>query len=31
MQAALAAGQEPEGEALEGFADDAFEESEWQW
>lgn len=31
MQAAMAAGQKPEGELLEGFADDTFEESEWQW
>lgn len=31
MQAALAAGQEPESELLEGFADTDFEESEWQW
>jgi antitoxin MazE len=31
MQAALAAGQEPEGELLEGFSDEAFEETEWQW
>ena len=30
MQAAQAAGQEPEGELLEGFSD-AFEETEWQW
>ena len=30
MQAALAAGQAPEGELLEGFSD-AFEETEWQW
>ena len=29
MQAALAAGQEPEGELLEGFADNS--EDEWQW
>jgi len=29
MQAALAIGQEPEGELLEGFADGA--EDEWQW
>jgi antitoxin MazE len=29
MQAALAAGQEPEGELLEGFADSS--EDEWQW
>ena len=29
MQAALAAGQEPEGELLEGFTDSA--EDEWQW
>ena len=31
MQAALAAGPEPEGELLEGFADPDFEETEWQW
>lgn len=31
MQAAKAAEQEPEGELLEGFSDDAFEETEWQW
>ncbi len=31
MQAALAAGQEPKDELLEGFADTDFEESEWQW
>ena len=31
MQAALAAGPAPEGEWLEGFADPAFEEGEWQW
>ncbi|RZJ62108.1 MAG: AbrB/MazE/SpoVT family DNA-binding domain-containing protein [Hymenobacter sp.] len=31
MQAALAAGQAPEGELLEGFADTDFEENEWQW
>ncbi len=30
MQAALAAGEEPEGELLEGFSDPVFEE-EWQW
>ena len=30
MQAAQAAGQEPEGELLEGFSD-TFEETEWQW
>lgn len=30
FQHALAQGQSPEGELLEGFADD-FEESEWQW
>lgn len=29
MQAALAAGQEPEGELLEGFTDSS--EDEWQW
>ena len=31
MQAAQAAGQEPDDELLEGFSDDAFEETEWQW
>ena len=31
FQHALAQGQAPEGELLEGFADDAFEETEWQW
>ena len=31
MQAAQATGQESEGELLEGFADVAFKESEWQW
>ena len=31
MQAALATGQEPEGELLEGFTDEAFEDGEWQW
>ncbi|RZJ61741.1 MAG: AbrB/MazE/SpoVT family DNA-binding domain-containing protein [Hymenobacter sp.] len=31
MQAALADGQEPEGELLEGFSDTEFEDSEWQW
>lgn len=31
MQAAQATGQEPEGELLEGFSDDYFEETEWQW
>ena len=31
MQAAQAAGQEPDGELLEGFFDDTFEETEWQW
>ena len=30
MQAAQAAGQEPEGELLEGFSD-SFENTEWQW
>lgn len=29
MQAALAAGQKPEGELLEGFTDSS--EDEWQW
>jgi antitoxin MazE len=29
MQAALASGQEPEGELLEGFTDSS--EDEWQW
>ena len=31
MKAAVAVGQEPEGELLEGFSDEAFEEPEWQW
>ncbi|MBD2770532.1 AbrB/MazE/SpoVT family DNA-binding domain-containing protein [Hymenobacter sp. BT664] len=31
MQAAVAAGQEPAGELLEGFSDGVFEENEWQW
>lgn len=31
MQAAIASGQEPQGELLEGFADADFEEGEWQW
>lgn len=31
MQAALAAGQEPESELLEEFDDELFEEQEWQW
>ncbi len=31
MQTALAAGQEAEGELLEGFSDADFEETEWQW
>lgn len=31
MQAALADGQEPEGELLEGFSDAEFEDGEWQW
>ena len=31
MQAAIAAGQEPEAELPEGFSDTAFEDSEWQW
>ena len=31
MQAALAAGQAPEGELLEGISDDSFEAEEWQW
>ena len=30
MQAALTAGEEPEGELLEGFSDRVFEE-EWHW
>ena len=30
FQQAIAQGQAPEGELLEGFADD-FEETEWQW
>lgn len=31
FQHAIAQGQVPEGELLEGFSDDAFEEVEWQW
>ncbi|MGI4866892.1 MAG: AbrB/MazE/SpoVT family DNA-binding domain-containing protein [Janthinobacterium lividum] len=31
MQTALADGQEPEGELLEGFSDAEFEDGEWQW
>lgn len=31
MQAAVSGGQEPEGELLEGFSDDSFEEEDWQW
>jgi len=31
MQAALAEGQEPEEELLEGFATADFEDGEWQW
>ena len=31
MQAALAAGQEPESEILERFGDEVLEEQEWQW
>lgn len=31
FQAAVAAGQEPESELLEGFADTAFEDDEWTW
>ena len=31
FQHALAQGQAPEGELLEGFSDEAFEETEWQW
>ena len=31
FRAALAAGPAPEGELLEGFADPAFEDTEWQW
>ena len=31
MQAALVVGQTPEGELLEGFSDEDFEENEWQW
>jgi antitoxin MazE len=31
FQQAIAQGQAPEGELLEGFADEAFEETEWQW
>jgi antitoxin MazE len=31
FEAALAAEPAPEGELLEGFADAAFEDDEWQW
>lgn len=31
FQNAIAQGQAPEDELLEGFSDDAFEETEWQW
>jgi hypothetical protein len=31
MQAALAAGQEPESVLMEEFQDTVFEEDEWQW
>jgi antitoxin MazE len=31
FQQAIAQGQAPEGELLEGFPDEAFEETEWQW
>jgi antitoxin MazE len=31
FQQAIAQGQVPEGELLEGFADDMFEAMEWQW
>lgn len=31
FQHAIAQGQAPEGELLEGFADETFEETEWQW
>ena len=31
FQNAIAQGQAPEGEFLEGFSDEAFEETEWQW
>ncbi|WP_345109246.1 AbrB/MazE/SpoVT family DNA-binding domain-containing protein [Hymenobacter algoricola] len=31
FQQAIAQGQAPEGELLEGFSDEAFEETEWQW
>ncbi|TGE18346.1 AbrB/MazE/SpoVT family DNA-binding domain-containing protein [Hymenobacter elongatus] len=30
FQQAIAQGQAPEGELLEGFSDEAFEETEWQ-
>ena len=31
FQQAIAQGPAPEGELLEGFSDEAFEETEWQW
>jgi antitoxin MazE len=31
FQHAIAQEPAPEGELLEGFADDSFEEAEWQW
>ena len=31
FQQAIAQGQAPEGELLEGFSDESFEETDWQW
>ena len=31
FQQAVAQGQAPEGELLEGLSDETFEETEWQW
>lgn len=31
LPARLAQGQAPEGELLEGFSDEAFEETQWHW
>lgn len=31
FQHAISQGQAPEGALLEGFSDEAFEETEWQW
>ncbi|MBC6613318.1 AbrB/MazE/SpoVT family DNA-binding domain-containing protein [Hymenobacter sp. BT507] len=31
FQQAIAQGQDPESELLEGFSDETFEETEWQW